>query len=169
MFGGTLGLMSHKENCREFVLSSTRTTAFFLHSPLSLVDISSEGSEISGHVKEPKHSQGRSPPLLQPGEVPRGASVGALTFCQFQVISRQTINLFHYLQHTQTLTLVTQWYNQLQVTILDVELGLVKKEMEKVRQQLDPALGQLTWAQDNLWGYIQSTRDLVQVPTLSLE
>lgn len=71
--------------------------------------------------------------------------------------------MFYPLQHTQTLTLVTQWYNQLQVTILDVELGLVKKEMEEVRQQLDPALGQLTWAQDNLWDYIQSTRDLVQV------
>lgn len=67
------------------------------------------------------------------------------------------------LQHTQTLTLVTQWYNQLQDTILDVELGLVKNEMEGVRQQLDPALSQLTWAQDDLWSYIQSTRDLVQV------
>lgn len=58
---------------------------------------------------------------------------------------------------------MTQWYNQLQVTILDVELGLVKKEMEGVRQQLHPALSQLTWAQDDLWDYIQSTRDLVQV------
>lgn len=76
--------------------------------------------------------------------------------------------MFYSLQHTQTLTLVTQWYNQLQVTILDVELGLVKKEMEEVRQQLDPALGQLTWAQDNLWDYIQSTRDLVQVPKSTL-
>lgn len=58
---------------------------------------------------------------------------------------------------------MTQWYNQLQATILDVELGLVKKEMDGVRQQLNPALGQLTWARDNLWDYIQSTRDLVQV------
>lgn len=82
--------------------------------------------------------------------------------------AKQTIDLCYFLQHKQTLTLVTQWYNQLQVTILDVELGLVKKEMEEVRQQLDPALGQLTWAQDNLWDYIQSTRDLVQVLKLSL-
>lgn len=58
---------------------------------------------------------------------------------------------------------MTQWYNQLQATILDVELGLVKEEMEGVRQQLDPALSQLTWAQDDLWDYIQSTRDLMQV------
>lgn len=58
---------------------------------------------------------------------------------------------------------MTQWYNQLQVTILDVELRLVKKEMDGVRQQLYPALNHLNWAQDNLWDYIQSTRDLVQV------
>lgn len=58
---------------------------------------------------------------------------------------------------------MTQWYNQLQVTILDVELRLVKKEMDGVRQQLNPALSHLTWAQDDLWDYIQSTRDLVQV------
>lgn len=83
--------------------------------------------------------------------------------------AKQTVGLFNSPQQTQTLTLVTQWYNQLQVTILDVELGLVKKEMEEVRQQLSPALGQLTWAQDNLWDYIQSTRDLVQVPKSPLQ
>ncbi|KAE8291050.1 Dynein heavy chain 11, axonemal Axonemal beta dynein heavy chain 11 Ciliary dynein heavy chain 11 [Larimichthys crocea] len=64
--------------------------------------------------------------------------------------------------YTQTLTLVTQWYNQLHSTILAVELGLVKGEMDKTRHQLDPALQELTWAQDDLWDYIQSTRDLVK-------
>lgn len=79
----------------------------------------------------------------------------------------QNVYLFGSLQHTQTLTLVTQWYNQLHVTILDVELGLVKEEMDGVRQQLDPALRELTWAQDDLWDYIQSMRDLVKVPKLN--
>ncbi|XP_029380608.1 dynein heavy chain 11, axonemal [Echeneis naucrates] len=64
--------------------------------------------------------------------------------------------------HRQTLTLVTQWYNQLQNTILAVELGLVKDEMDRTKQQLHPALQELTWAQDDLWDYIQSTRDLVK-------
>ncbi|XP_061150392.1 dynein axonemal heavy chain 11 [Syngnathus typhle] len=62
----------------------------------------------------------------------------------------------------QTLILVTQWYNQLKSTILDVELGLVKVEMERTRRQLDPALQELTWAQDDVWDYIKSARDLVQ-------
>lgn len=141
---------------------------FFLHS-LSSVDISSEGSEISGHVEEPKHSQGSSTPLLQTRDALRGASVERSHFANCESLAaKRTIDLCYFLQHKQTLTLVTEWYNQLQVTILDVELGLVKKEMEEVRQQLDPALGELTWAQDNLWDYIQSTRDLVQVLKLSL-
>uniref|UniRef100_A0A8C9ZTH7 Dynein, axonemal, heavy polypeptide 9 like n=1 Tax=Sander lucioperca TaxID=283035 RepID=A0A8C9ZTH7_SANLU len=65
-----------------------------------------------------------------------------------------------YHTYTQTLTLVTQWYNQLHSTILAVELGLVKEEMDGTRRQLDPALRELSWAQDHLWDYIQSTRDL---------
>ena len=67
------------------------------------------------------------------------------------------------MQHTQTLTLVTQWYNQLQSTILAVEVGLVKDEMDKTKLQLEPTLHELTWAQDDLWDYIQSTRDMVKV------
>ncbi|XP_061653101.1 dynein axonemal heavy chain 11 [Phyllopteryx taeniolatus] len=63
---------------------------------------------------------------------------------------------------TQTLILVTQWYNQLKSTILDVELGLVKDEMDRTKRQLDPALLELTWAQDDVWDYIKNTRDLVQ-------
>uniref|UniRef100_A0A3Q4HYI4 Dynein heavy chain 11, axonemal-like n=1 Tax=Neolamprologus brichardi TaxID=32507 RepID=A0A3Q4HYI4_NEOBR len=62
--------------------------------------------------------------------------------------------------YTQTLTLVTQWYNQLHSTILAVELGMVKDKMDGMRRQLNPALREVTWAQDDLWDYIQSTRDL---------
>uniref|UniRef100_A0A3P8NT94 Dynein axonemal heavy chain 11 n=1 Tax=Astatotilapia calliptera TaxID=8154 RepID=A0A3P8NT94_ASTCA len=68
--------------------------------------------------------------------------------------------------YTQTLTLVTQWYNQLHSTILAVELGLVKDEMDGMRRQLNPALREVTWAQDDLWDYIQSTRDLFPVHVL---
>ncbi|KAM6948829.1 LOW QUALITY PROTEIN: dynein axonemal heavy chain 11-like [Aplochiton taeniatus] len=64
--------------------------------------------------------------------------------------------------YTQTLALVTQWYNRLHSTILGVELGLVREEMEGARRQLEPALQELTWARDDLWEYIQSTRDLVK-------
>ncbi|KAK6302903.1 hypothetical protein J4Q44_G00272580 [Coregonus suidteri] len=64
--------------------------------------------------------------------------------------------------YTQTLALITQWYNRLHSTILDVELGLVKEEMGGTRRQLNPALQELTWSRDDLWDYVQTTRDLVQ-------
>uniref|UniRef100_A0A3Q2GPF7 Dynein heavy chain 11, axonemal-like n=1 Tax=Cyprinodon variegatus TaxID=28743 RepID=A0A3Q2GPF7_CYPVA len=64
--------------------------------------------------------------------------------------------------YTQTLTLVTQWYNKLKSTILEVELRLVKDEMDRVIQQLEPALTELTWDQDDLWDYIKSTQQLVK-------
>lgn len=58
---------------------------------------------------------------------------------------------------------MAQWHNQLHSTVLAVELGLVKEEMDGMRRQLNPALRELTWAQGDLWGYIENTRDLVQV------
>ncbi|XP_029686282.1 dynein heavy chain 11, axonemal isoform X1 [Takifugu rubripes] len=64
--------------------------------------------------------------------------------------------------YTQTLTLVTQWYNQLHNTMLDVEMGLVKDEMDMMRQQLEPALQELVWSQEDLSDYIRSTRDLME-------
>lgn len=39
----------------------------------------------------------------------------------------------------------------------------MKDEMDGTRRQLDPALRELTWVQDELWDYIQKTRDLVKV------
>uniref|UniRef100_A0AAQ5ZFV7 Dynein axonemal heavy chain 11 n=1 Tax=Amphiprion ocellaris TaxID=80972 RepID=A0AAQ5ZFV7_AMPOC len=69
--------------------------------------------------------------------------------------------------HSETLTLVTQWHNQLHSTILAVELGLVKDEMDGMKRKLDPALRELTWAHDDLWDYIQTTRDLVKVLNIS--
>ncbi|MCJ8730075.1 hypothetical protein PDJAM_G00113410 [Pangasius djambal] len=64
--------------------------------------------------------------------------------------------------YTTTLSQVTQWYNKLHSTILDVELRLVEAEMEEVRCTLSPALKHLRWSQEELWDYIKSTRDLVR-------
>ncbi|KAG5833963.1 hypothetical protein ANANG_G00281520 [Anguilla anguilla] len=64
--------------------------------------------------------------------------------------------------YTRTLSLITQWCNRLQSSMLDVELRLVEREMEGVRLQLRPALESLTWGQDSLWDYIAETRDLVR-------
>uniref|UniRef100_A0AAQ5ZAJ7 Dynein axonemal heavy chain 11 n=1 Tax=Amphiprion ocellaris TaxID=80972 RepID=A0AAQ5ZAJ7_AMPOC len=79
------------------------------------------------------------------------------------ILVRVKILQHSYLQKRKiedTLTLVTQWHNQLHSTILAVELGLVKDEMDGMKRKLDPALRELTWAHDDLWDYIQTTRDL---------
>ncbi|XP_035988269.1 dynein heavy chain 11, axonemal-like, partial [Fundulus heteroclitus] len=89
-----------------------------------------------------------------------------LSILKIQNIPKAALHLYSkqerlYL-YTQTLTLVAQWYNKLKSTILAVELGLVKDEMDGVRQQLEPALKELTWDQDDLWDYIHSTQQLVK-------
>ncbi|XP_060774018.1 dynein axonemal heavy chain 11 [Neoarius graeffei] len=63
--------------------------------------------------------------------------------------------------YTTTLSQVTQWYNKLHTTILDVELRLVEAEMKEVRHTLSPALQDLRWSQEELWDYIKSMHDLV--------
>ncbi|XP_066544120.1 dynein axonemal heavy chain 11 [Amia ocellicauda] len=69
---------------------------------------------------------------------------------------RETLHVY-----TGTLSLVTKWYNRLHSTILDVELRLVEGEMEKTELQLQPALETLTWQCDDMWEYIEQTRELV--------
>lgn len=53
------------------------------------------------------------------------------------------------------LSQVTHWYNKLHSNILDVELQLVKAELEEARNTLSPALKDLRWSQEELWDYIQ--------------
>ncbi|TKS79999.1 Dynein heavy chain 11, axonemal [Collichthys lucidus] len=116
------------------------------------------------HLKEPLLTLDTDTGLFQLTSVLR--EVKYLSIMKNQNIPEAALHLYskreRLYMYTQTLTLVTQWYNQLHSTILAVELGLVKGEMDKTRHQLDPALRELTWAQDDLWDYIQSTRDLVK-------
>uniref|UniRef100_H3ASB2 Dynein, axonemal, heavy polypeptide 9 like n=1 Tax=Latimeria chalumnae TaxID=7897 RepID=H3ASB2_LATCH len=64
-------------------------------------------------------------------------------------------------KYIQILTLITEWYNRLQNAILEVELQLIEDELEKIDQQLNPALEILTWESEDLWDYVQQTRHLV--------
>lgn len=86
---------------------------------------------------------------------------------ELKLVKKTCNTLLYITQYTQTLTLVTQWYNQLQSTILAVEVGLVTDEIDETKRQLDPALRELTWSQDDLWDYIQRTRDMVKVLNVS--
>uniref|UniRef100_G3PRS5 Dynein axonemal heavy chain 11 n=1 Tax=Gasterosteus aculeatus TaxID=69293 RepID=G3PRS5_GASAC len=131
-----------------------------------------EGLEdvCQSHLKEPLLTLDTDTGLFQVNFSPALTSVlrevKYLSMLKNQNIPKAALQLYskreRLYMYIQTMTLVTQWYNQLRSTILAVELGLVKDEMDRTRQQLEPALRELSWAQDDLWDYIQSTRDLVK-------
>uniref|UniRef100_A0A3B3Y630 AAA+ ATPase domain-containing protein n=1 Tax=Poecilia mexicana TaxID=48701 RepID=A0A3B3Y630_9TELE len=83
-----------------------------------------------------------------------------LSILKVQNIPKAALHL--YSKQERLYLVVTQWYNKLKSTVLAVELGLVKDEMNRVGRQLEPALKELTWAQDDLWDFIQSTQQAVK-------
>lgn len=60
-----------------------------------------------------------------------------------------------------SLQLLVQWYNQLKQTVLEVELPLIRAELESIDLQLTRAESDLTWQDPNCWNFISSTKDLV--------
>uniref|UniRef100_A0A672IQ98 Dynein axonemal heavy chain 11 n=1 Tax=Salarias fasciatus TaxID=181472 RepID=A0A672IQ98_SALFA len=132
------------------------------------------GEICQTHLKEPLLTLDKETGLFQVNFSPALASVlrevKYLGIMKNENIPKAALHLYSKrdrLYYTQTLTLVTQWYNKLHSTILAVELGLVKEEMAGMKRQLDPAVRELTWADDDLWDYIQNTRDLVKVLMIS--
>ncbi|KAM4697873.1 dynein axonemal heavy chain 11-like [Rhinophrynus dorsalis] len=64
-------------------------------------------------------------------------------------------------KHIGSLNLITQWFNRLQNTILEVERDLIADELQTVDENLKPALSLLTWQTADLDIYIQETKELV--------
>ena len=61
-----------------------------------------------------------------------------------------------------SLQLLVQWYNKLKQTVLEVELPLVRAELESVDLQLTRAEIDLTWQDLDSGSFISTTKDLVQ-------
>lgn len=64
-------------------------------------------------------------------------------------------------QYVNSLQLLVQWYNQLKQTVLEVELPLVRTELESIDLQLTRAESELTWQDLDCWSFINTTKDLV--------
>lgn len=60
-----------------------------------------------------------------------------------------------------SLQLLVQSYNQLQQTVLEVELPLIRSELESIDLQLTTAESDLTWQNLDCWSFISTTKDLV--------
>lgn len=61
-----------------------------------------------------------------------------------------------------SLQLLVQWYNKLKQSVLEVELPLIRAELEAIDLQLTRAETDLTWQDVDCCGFISTTKDLVQ-------
>lgn len=61
-----------------------------------------------------------------------------------------------------SLQLLVQWYNKLKQTVLEVELPLIRAELESIDVQLTRAETDLTWQDLDCGSFISTTKDLVQ-------
>ncbi|KAM9852522.1 dynein axonemal heavy chain 11 [Aulostomus maculatus] len=64
-------------------------------------------------------------------------------------------------KYVSSLQLVVEWYNKLKQTVLEVELPLIRAELESIDLQLTRAETQLTWQDPDCWSFISATKDLV--------
>uniref|UniRef100_A0A7N8XYV6 Dynein axonemal heavy chain 11 n=1 Tax=Mastacembelus armatus TaxID=205130 RepID=A0A7N8XYV6_9TELE len=65
-------------------------------------------------------------------------------------------------KYVSSLQLLAQWYNKLKHTVLEVELPLIRAELESIDLQLTRAETDLTWQDPDCWSFISTTKDLVQ-------
>ncbi|XP_071954573.1 dynein beta chain, ciliary-like [Antedon mediterranea] len=65
-------------------------------------------------------------------------------------------------QYNANLDLTVQWYNKVRETVLEVEFPLIESQLAEIDTQLEKAENSLNWNQEEVWEYIQKTRDHVQ-------
>ncbi|XP_028280327.1 dynein heavy chain 11, axonemal isoform X1 [Parambassis ranga] len=65
-------------------------------------------------------------------------------------------------KYLSSLQLLVQGYNKLKQTVLDVELALIRAELDCIDLQLTRAETDLTWQDQDCWDFISSTKQLVQ-------
>ncbi|KAM9806325.1 dynein axonemal heavy chain 11 isoform 1-T1 [Syngnathus typhle] len=65
-------------------------------------------------------------------------------------------------KYVMNLQLVVQWYNKLKQTILEIELPLIRDELASADQLLKRAETDLTWQDQDCWGFICLIKNQVQ-------
>ncbi|KAI3360460.1 hypothetical protein L3Q82_002355 [Scortum barcoo] len=68
---------------------------------------------------------------------------------------------FMFVKYVSSLQLLVQWYNKLKQTLLEVELPLIRAELESIDLHLTRAESDLTWQDPDCWTFISTTKDLV--------
>nr|XP_054596285.1 dynein axonemal heavy chain 11 [Nothobranchius furzeri] len=65
-------------------------------------------------------------------------------------------------KYVSSLQLLAQGYNKIKQTVLEVERPLIQTELESVDLLLVKAETTLTWQDQDCWGFITTTKDLIQ-------
>ncbi|XP_023819910.1 dynein heavy chain 11, axonemal [Oryzias latipes] len=65
-------------------------------------------------------------------------------------------------EYSRSLQVLVECYNTLKLTMLKVELPLIKAELDAIDSLLTKAETSLTWQDQDSWGFIRTTKDLVQ-------
>ncbi|XP_060906749.1 dynein axonemal heavy chain 11 [Labrus mixtus] len=68
---------------------------------------------------------------------------------------------FMFTKYMSSLQLLVQGYNKLKQTVLEVELPLIRAEMESLDLQLKRAESDLMWQDPDCWSFISTSKDLV--------
>nr|XP_029133801.1 dynein heavy chain 11, axonemal-like [Labrus bergylta] len=68
---------------------------------------------------------------------------------------------FMFTKYMSSLQLLVQGYNKLKQTVLEVELPLIRAEMESLDVQLKRAESDLMWQDPDCWSFISTSKDLV--------
>ncbi|KAK7067107.1 hypothetical protein SK128_011277 [Halocaridina rubra] len=64
-------------------------------------------------------------------------------------------------KYISNLQLVTDWYNHIRTHTNEVEISLIKKEMNEIDENIKKAETELTWNSNGVWEYIEVLRDTV--------
>uniref|UniRef100_UPI0037E727D7 dynein axonemal heavy chain 11 n=1 Tax=Semicossyphus pulcher TaxID=241346 RepID=UPI0037E727D7 len=68
---------------------------------------------------------------------------------------------FMFTKYVSSLQLLVQWYNKLKQTVLEVELPLIRADLQSIDLQLTRAESDLTWQNPDCWSFISTIKDAV--------
>ncbi|XP_051731342.1 dynein axonemal heavy chain 9-like isoform X1 [Ctenopharyngodon idella] len=64
-------------------------------------------------------------------------------------------------QYVTSLELITNWYNKVMSTVLEVEMPLIQSQLTDIDAKLKEAEENLCWTSQEIWEYIQDVREMV--------
>ncbi|XP_028842651.1 dynein heavy chain 9, axonemal-like isoform X2 [Denticeps clupeoides] len=78
--------------------------------------------------------------------------------CAAEIFSKKEV----FWNYVTNLELVTNWYNKVVCSVLEVERPLIQDQLREINNELCKAEESISWTSEGVWQYIQKVRDSVQ-------